>query len=151
MVRHNYLVSVFEDGKNVNLYFLDNLYEIIIIKARHKDCEIGIFDIDNCVRFTPSQVEREIIKAGKHWKKSLEKQKDAEPIVEKPKEKPKKEKQKKNWERPVLCVETGQVFSSIRECSDKLGIPYMTITNCIKNKNATRGVHFANAPIEQGI
>ena len=71
MVRHNYLVSVFEDGKNVNLYFLDNLYEIIIIKARHKDCEIGIFDIDNCVRFTPSQVEREIIKAGKHWKKSL--------------------------------------------------------------------------------
>lgn len=145
-MKHNYLVSVFEDGKNVNSYFSDNLDDLITIKALHKDCEISIFDFDNFVRFTTSQVEREIIKSGKRWKKSLEKPKIVEPIIEKPKEAPKKEKRKKYWERPVLCVETGQVFSSIRECSDKLGIPYMTITNCIKNKNATRGVHFVNAP-----
>lgn len=145
-MKHNYFVSVFVDGKNVNSYFSENLDDLVTIKALHKDCEISIFDFDNFVRFTPSQVEREIVKSGKRWKKSLEKPKVAEPIIEKPKEAPKKEKRKKYWERPVLCVETGQVFSSIRECSDKLGIPYMTITNCIKNKNATRGVHFVNAP-----
>ncbi len=145
-MKHNYLVSVFVDGKNVNSYFSENLDNLIIIKVLHKACEINIFDFANFVRFTPSQVECEIIKSGKRWKKSLEKPKVVEPIIEKPKEKPKKEKKKKYWERPVLCVETGQVFSSIRECSDKLGIPYMTITNCIKNKNATRGVHFVNAP-----
>lgn len=143
-MKHNYLVSVFVDGKNVNSFFSENLDDLVTIKALHKDCEICIFDFDNFVRFTPSQVEREIIKSGNRWKKSLEKPKVAEPIIEKPKEAPKEEKRKKCWERPVRCVETGQVFRSIRDCCEKTGIPYMTIVNCIKNKNATRGVHFAN-------
>lgn len=145
-MKHNYLVSVFVDGKNVNSYFSENLDDLVTIKALHKNCDISIFDFDNFVRFTQDQVEREIIRSGKRWKESLDKPKIEETIPPQPKEKPKKEKRKKYWERPVLCVETGQVFSSIRECSDKLGIPYMTITNCIKNGNATRGVHFVNAP-----
>ena len=145
-MEHNYLVSVFVDGKSVNSYFSKNLDDLVTIKALHKNCEIQIYDLDNFERLTPVQVEREIIRSGKRWKKSLEKPEVVEAIQQPPKEKPKKEKRKKYWERPVLCVETGQVFSSIRECSDKLGIPYMTITNCITNGNATRGVHFVNAP-----
>ena len=145
-MKHNYLVSVFVDGKNVNSYFSENLDDLVTIKALHKNCDISIFDFDNFVRFTQDQVEREIIRSGKRWKESLDKPKIEETIPPQPKEKPKKEKRKKYWQRPVLCVETGQVFGSIRECSDKLGIPYMTICNCIKNKNATRGVHFVNAP-----
>lgn len=146
-MKHNYLVSVLVDGKTVNSYFSENLDDLVTIKAIHKKCKIQIYDLDNFVRLTPKQVEREIIKSGMRWKKSMEKEKPdiIETTHETPKEKAKKEKRKKNWERPVLCVETGQVFSSIRECSNKLGIPYMTITNCIKNKNATRGVHFVNA------
>lgn len=144
-MKQNYLVSVFVGGKNVNSYFSKNLDDLITIKALHKDCEIHIFDTDKFVRFTPEQVEREIINSGNRWKKSLEKSGVVEFIPQLP-GKLKKEKLKKYWERPVLCVETGQVFCSIRECSEKLAIPYMTITNCIKNKNATRGVHFVNAP-----
>lgn len=50
--------------------------------------------------------------------------------------------QKRSWNKWVKCVETGQVFPSVRECSNQMGIPYTTIINCVKNGNATRGYHF---------
>lgn len=145
LMEHNYLVSVFVDGKNVNSYFSKNLDNLVTIKAIYTDCEIHIFDYENFAHLTPEQVECEIVKSRERWKKSLGQLKLVETISEQP-DNPKKEKLKKYWERCVLCVETGQVFSSIRECSKKTGIPYMTISNCIKNKNATRGIHFVNAP-----
>lgn len=143
----NYLVSVFVNGKNVNSYYSDDLDDLITIKALHKGCEISIFDMQAFEHYTREQVEKEISRSGLRWKKSIEKPRCNEIVVKKstPK-KPKKENPKKYWERPVLCIETGQVFSSIRECSEKTGIPYMTISNCIKNGNATRGIHFMNAP-----
>ena len=146
METHNYLVSVFVDGKNVNSYFSDNLDDLITIKALHKDCDITIFDLVNFTTMPTEQVEAEIKKSGKRWQKSFDK-----PVVEtkKSKEKPKRVKREKYWERSVKCVETGQVFSSIRECCEKTGIPYMTIVNCIKRKNATRGLHFANVKAER--
>lgn len=142
----NYLVSVFVDDKNVNSYFSENLDDLITIKALHKDCDICIFDFDNFVRFTPEQVEREIIRSGKRWKESLERTKIEETIPPQPKEKPKKEKRKKYWERPVLCVETGQVFCSIRECCERLGISNKSLWNAINSGNARNGLHFVNAP-----
>lgn len=145
-MKHNYLVSVFVDGKSVNSYFSENLDDLVTIKALHKDCEIQIFDFDNFVRFSPEQVEREIIKSGKRWKKSLEKPEVVETIPQPPKVKPKKEKRKKYWERPVLCVETGQVFSSIRECCERLGLSHKSLWNAINSGNARNGLHFRNAP-----
>lgn len=145
-MKHNYLVSVFVDGKSVNSYFSENLDDLVTIKALHKDCEIQIFDFDNFVRFSPEQVEREIIKSGKRWKKSLEKPKIEATIHQKPVGKPKKEKRKKYWERPVLCVETGQVFSSIRECCERLGLSHKSLWNAINSGNARNGLHFRNAP-----
>lgn len=141
---NNYLVSVFVDGKNVNSYYSENLDDLVTIKALHKNCEISIFDFNNFVRFTPSQVEREIVRSGKRWKETMEKPKYVEPIPEKPKAK--KEKRKKYWERPVLCVETGQVFSSIRECCDRLGLSHKSLWNAINSGNARNGLHFVNAP-----
>lgn len=49
---------------------------------------------------------------------------------------------KRPWNKWIKCVETGQVFPTVRECCKSMDIPYMTIYNCIKNKNATRGYHF---------
>ena len=150
MEMHNYLVSVFENGKNVNSYFSDNLNDLITIKALHKNCEISIFDLQDYSTMPLSQVEVEIQKSGERWKKSLCKSESEPPPAEKSlyAKKPEPQKNGKNWERRVMCVETGQVFSSIRDCCEKTGIPYMTIVNCIKNKNATRGVHFVNAPLQ---
>lgn len=148
-MKQNYFVSVFVGGKCVNAYYSENLDELMTVKAMNKDCDIFIMDTRTYQRLSKRDVEREIQKAGVRWKKAMERQREKVPPPVSVEEKPKKEKPKKYWERPVLCVETGQVFNSIRECSDMLGIPYMTITNCIKNKNATRGVHFVNAKKEE--
>ncbi len=144
MAKHNYLVSVFENGKNVNSYFSDNLDDLITIKALHKNCEISIFDLNDYTTMPREQVEAEIHKSGERWKKSLVRVEEP-PQHSIPKACPSETTKKtKNWKRSVMCVETGQVFHSIRDCCEKTGIPYMTIVNCIKNKNATRGVHFVN-------
>lgn len=137
----NYLVSVFMGGKNVYSYYSDTLDELVTIHALYRGGEISIFDLRSLVSLTAKQVRNEIHKSGMRWKRSLERVVEDEvispPVVAcKP--------IKKRWERCVRCVETGQVFSSIRECSKAVGIPYMTIVNCIKRKNATRGLHFEN-------
>lgn len=49
---------------------------------------------------------------------------------------------KRTWNKWIRCVETGQVFPTVRECSKQMGIPYTTIINCVKKGNATRGYHF---------
>lgn len=146
MAKHNYLVSVFVDGRNVNSYFSENLDDLVTIKAIHKNCEITIFDLVDFVSLKKEQVDIEISKSGNRWKKSLGRtMEQPRPSISHvfPSETTKK---KKNWKRSVMCVETEQVFPSIRDCCEKIGIPYMTIVNCIKNGNATRGVHFVNAP-----
>ena len=145
MAKHNYLVSVFVDGRNVNSYFSENLDDLVTIKAMHKDCEICIFDLKEFTTMPKEQVDIEIRKSGERWRKSLERRE--QPIVLEKSAPVKKEKRKKYWERSVKCIETGQVFPSIRDCCEKTGIPYMTIVNCIKNGNATRGVHFVNASL----
>ena len=51
---------------------------------------------------------------------------------------------KLTWKSPIRCVETGEEFESVQDCCNLTGIPYMTIYNCVKNKNAHKktGWHF---------
>lgn len=142
MAKHNYLVSVFVDGRNVNSYYSENLDDLVTIKALHKNCEITIFDLENFVMLSNEQVETEIKKSGKRWKKSLKKQ---ETVKKRVVRKTPRQKVKKYWERPVRCVETGQVFSSIRECSEHLGISHKSIWNAINSGKPRHGLHFKNA------
>lgn len=53
-------------------------------------------------------------------------------------------KLKRTWNTPIRCVETDTEYKSVRDCSSATGIPYMTIYNCVKNKNAHKqtGFHF---------
>ena len=44
--------------------------------------------------------------------------------------------------RPVMCVETGEKFVSIRECSKHFGIPYKAIWNSMVYGNPRQGYHF---------
>lgn len=143
-IKNRFFVSVFVDGKNVNSYYSENLDDLITIKALHKDCEIDIMDLLTCKRFSKELVDEEVRLSGLRWKKSLERNsdqkigKDVRPVL-------KRKKVKKYWERPVKCVETEQVFSSIRECSERLGLSHKSIWNAINSGNARNGLHFVIA------
>lgn len=50
--------------------------------------------------------------------------------------------QKTPWNKWVRCVETGQLFPSVRECSNQLGLPYKSVWNAINNGFARDGMHF---------
>lgn len=140
-MNQRYLVSVVIAGKCVHSYFSSNLDDLVTIKALYKGCEISIFDMERLIALTASEITEELVKSRLRWKNSLHPEPvQPEPVVEE--EKPKVQKHPKCWKRTVLCVETGQIFDSVRECSEHIGLPYMTIVNCIKNKNATRGLHF---------
>ena len=146
-MKHNYFVSVFVGGKNVNSYYSENLDDLVTIKALYKDCEICIFDMNTCESFSKEHVNAEINASGLRWKKSQERtdREDVATIRQKAK-KGKRNKPKKYWERPVLCVETGQVFCSIRECCERLGLSHKSLWNAINSGNSRNGLHFVNAP-----
>lgn len=142
-MNQRYLVSVVIAGKCVHSYFSSNLDDLVTIKALYKGCVLGIFDMSTLTALTPAEIAEELTKSRLRWKKSLqpELEPEPEPVIEEEK-KPEPQKHPKCWKRRVICEETGQIFDSVRECSEHIGLPYMTIVNCIKNKNATRGLHF---------
>ena len=51
-------------------------------------------------------------------------------------------KNKRPWNKWIRCVETGQVFPTVRECSNQLGLPYKSVWNAINSGNARDGYHF---------
>lgn len=142
-----FFVSVFVKDKYVNSYFSENLDDLVTIKALHKDCEIFIFDLEDFVLFTKEQVETEISKSGLRWRESINTANYSVLSSEKvEKKKEKKGKPKKYWKTPVVCIETGQVFGSIRECCERLGLSHKSVWNSINSGNARNGLHFAKAP-----
>lgn len=147
MEKQNYLVSVFVGGKSVNSYFSEKLDDLVTVNALYKDGEICIFDLTDFTQFTPEQVKNEILCSAERWKKSRKQRKKMVPDEQRETvaAKPKKTKPKKYWERPVLCVETGQVFGSIRECCEHLGLSHKSVWNAINSGKARNGLHFTNA------
>lgn len=51
--------------------------------------------------------------------------------------------EKETWEKRVVCIETGKVFPSVRECSRCHGIIYKSLYNAIKSGHSRNGLHFA--------
>ena len=141
MSMYNYQVSVLDNDKVIHIYDSYNLDDLVTIKAMHKGCEIGIFDLRENVKMTQEQVIAEIKKSGERWKKSMEKPAETTTATAVRKKK-RREKVNKFWERPVRCVETGQVFATIRKCSNHFKISYKSIWNAINSGRARHGLHF---------
>ena len=140
-MKHNYLVSVFVDGKNENSYFSENLDDLVTIKAMHKNCEISIFDLNTFEILSKGAIDAEIRRSRERWKQSP---KNACEDPKKKRVRKERIKVSKYWERPVRCVETGQMFPTIKDCSDFLGISHKSIWNAVNSGRARHGLHFAN-------
>ena len=50
---------------------------------------------------------------------------------------------KTRWEKVVMCIETGETFTSIRECSQKHGVTYKSLFNALNSGNPRNGKHYA--------
>lgn len=143
-MKHNYLVSVFVDGKNKNSYFSENLDDLVTINAVHKNCEISIFDLNTFETLSKEAVDSEIQRSRARFTQLPKK------TQTKPKERFARTKQiqkVKFWERSVLCVETGQVFSNIKECSEHFGVSHKSIWNAVNSGRARHGLHFKNVNV----
>lgn len=50
--------------------------------------------------------------------------------------------EKQSWNKAIMCVETKQIFPSIKECSKKYGIAYKSLYNAIRSGSPRKGLHF---------
>ena len=137
-----YQVSVIVDGKCVHLYFSHDLDDLVTIRALYRDGHIEIFDFSRFMFLSDAEVAEEVHNSRLRWRDSLVRSRMCGPDPMPPETPPGKKKKTKLWRLTVMCVETGQVFGSVTECSSHIGLPYMTIMNCIKHGNGTRGLHF---------
>ena len=120
-------------------------FTALLVFIRLTEGEITIFDIKNFVHYTQSQVENEIAKSAKRWKQSLRHERIVSELPRPAVERIERKKVKKYWDRPVKCVETGQVFDTIRDCCDHLGLSYKSVWNAINNGRSRCGLHFVDA------
>lgn len=140
-MKRNYIIYAFVGGRCAGMYDAINLDMLVVVMALHKDCTIEICDANENRALTQSEISDAIAASRLLWKSDRYGTSDGTVSIVTDTE-PKTGYQSKNWKKVVLCIETGQMYSSMRECSVRTHIPYMTIANCIKNRNATRGMHF---------
>lgn len=116
-----YFLSLFKDGKVTELHVLESEDQVKVFAAigRAKGCDSEVHRIDLPCTSSPDGHDIGIKNIS-----SLSNQK------------------KMGWCKCVKCVETGEIFPSIRECSRKYEINYRSLYNAIKSGNPRKLLHF---------
>lgn len=104
-------MSVVKDGKVQELYFSNDLSDMITIRALNPGCSFEKCHID------------------------IEKQQEQE-MDDKPKQ------GRKKWAKRVLCVETGETWPTVIECSKATGIAKWTLYKSVYDGSSVGGLHF---------
>lgn len=115
-----YLISYSRNGKVIEQHFLHTVEEVEVFKAiaHSKNCMADVFKLTDDTEESDLTNYDDIVEE-KHQGKI-----------------------KKFWNRPVKCVETGDIYLTIRECQKKMGISYKSLYNAIKSGNPRNGLHF---------
>lgn len=141
MAFFRYLIYVFDkEGRNIKDYPTDHLEQLAIISAVHKGCKLEVFDFQTFSRMSAESVRCEVENARKGLRRDISTPKKE--INIKVEAEKKRRRQKKFWTRPVKCVETGQVFSSIRACSAHFNLPHKAVWNALRSGSERNGYHF---------
>lgn len=112
-----YFLAFTKDDKVTELHVLysDDQVKVFTAIARNKGCEVEVFGIE---------IQEKELPNNTITVKNIT------------------ETKKKGWSKTIRCVETGQLFSSIRECSEHLDISHKSIWNAINSGKPRHGLHF---------
>ena len=122
----DWLVSVVKDGKVTELYYSEELNDLATIRAMHRGCVVETLRLTEVSKTEYS----EYVSAGKRKKGR---------------------KSSKPWAYRVQCVETGETWPSVIECSKATGIPSWSVYKSIHHGYSAFGRHFITLHIEETV
>lgn len=96
---------------------------------------LKLHEDDDCIKISDSMIERW---RDPEFRASISKKRP--PRTEEQKERARQNNEK--YGRAVLCIETGEVYASIRETARLLGCDTKNLKTAIRNGYACRGYHF---------
>ena len=120
----DWLVSVVKDGKVTELYYSEELNDLATIRAMHRGCIVETLRLTEVSKTEYS----EYVSAGKRKKGR---------------------KSSKPWAYRLQCVETGETWSSVVECSKATGIPSWAVYKSIHYGYNAFGKHFITLHTEE--
>lgn len=119
---NNYFVTFLKDGKVKEQHYCQTIDQVKTLQAvaRSKNCTL------NYIKLTPETEET---------KDDVEVQEKVNTTEESP-------KTRDGWCRQILCVETGMIFRSVKECAKQFKISYKSIWNAAHSGRERQGFHF---------
>lgn len=120
MTEKTYITSYIKNEKVVDQVYPLSLEEVRTVEAmgRAKGCEVETIILQNNCMKSGNVVVEDV----------------HQPDSPKP--------QKRPWNKWIQCVETGEVFPSVSDCCDHLGLSYKSVWNAINNGKGRCGLHF---------
>lgn len=117
---YNYLISFVRNGKVVEQHFLKTIEEVKVFTAiaHSKGCMVEVNGVAMADKYSTTNDDVTITRS--RFKKP----------------------EKIGWEKSVMCVETGEVFQSIKECQRRYVLNYRSLVNALKSGNPRNGLHF---------
>lgn len=119
---NNYFVTFLKDGKVKEQHYCQTIDQVKTLQAvaRSQNCTLDYVKLASDAEDTKEKIE-------------------AQANFDKTEKCP---KTRDGWCRQILCVETGQVFSTISKCSNFFKISYKSIWNAAHSGRARHGLHF---------
>lgn len=119
---NNYFVTFLKDGKVKEQHYCKTIDQVKTLQAvaRSQNCTLDY------VKLSPDDEDT---------KKKIEVQAKVDKTEESP-------KTRDGWCRQILCVETGMIFRSVKECAKQFKISYKSIWNAAHSGRERQGFHF---------
>lgn len=119
---NNYFVTFLKDEKVKEQHYCATIDQVRTLQAvaRSKNCTLNYIKLTSDAEETKDDVE----------------------VQEKVNTTEESLKTRDGWCRQILCVETGMIFRSVKECAKQFNISYKSIWNAAHSGRERHGFHF---------